>query len=102
MVKEKFRTLYVVDPTHDVSIAKDYSESVVFISSGDEQIEDLEDRMMRILFSFDPRQDAIIPMGKVTVCLLTGIVLGRLFPFDKIAFGVYKDGEYKFIRVRSN
>jgi hypothetical protein len=98
--QEKFRTLFVVDPSHNVGVAaRNNSDNIVFITTGDEDVECLEERISKVLLDFDPKRDAIIPIGKVASCLEVGIILGRMFRHSDIVFGIYQHGLYKFITV---
>lgn len=98
---EKFRTLYVVEPSHDLSIAKEYTDTVKFVTTGTELVDQLMDRISASLENFDPEQDAVIPMGRTSACLITGLILRSKIPKGGIVkIGVYKkDSKYMFVDV---
>jgi len=85
----KFRTLFVVEPSHDLSITKKYTDNVKFITTGTELVEE-----------FDPKLDAIIPMGRTSACLIAGLFIRSKIPKgEKVKIGIYRSDAYIFIDV---
>lgn len=98
---EWFRTLYIVEPSHDLSVVKDYTDNIKFITTGTELVEGLAERVSASLEDFDPEEDAIIPMGRTSACLITGLILRSKIPKGgTVKIGVYKkDSKYVFVKV---
>lgn len=95
---KKFRSIYVVEPVHDLSILKEYTDSVRFITTGGERVEELKNRIEEALKDFDGSKDAIIPMGRSSACIIAGFVLHNLS--SRATFGIYRLGGYEFIEVK--
>lgn len=96
----KFRTLFVVEPSHDLSITKKYTDNVKFITTGTELVEELPERVSVSLEDFDPKLDAIIPMGRTSACLIAGLFIRSKIPKgDKVKIGIYRSDAYIFIDV---
>jgi hypothetical protein len=96
---ERFRKIFVIEPTHDVGILKRYTDTIKFISNGSEKVEDLPDRIESSLQDFDPLKDAVVAMGRVSACMLTGFFLAKLFPKDIIMYGIYNNDNYLFLEA---
>jgi len=108
---KRFRKLFVVEPSHDVSILGKYSAQVVFLTSSEDKVEELSEKIRENLYEFDPNRDAIIPMGRVSSCMMTGMFIGRFieelhktFPESinyrpVVTMGIYKGDSYIFIPV---
>jgi len=99
MDEKSFEALFVIEPSHDLSIMKKYTDTIRFISTGNERVEDLPEKIKESLKKFNPETDAIIPMGRVSACLITGIILHSLFPFDLIKIGIYNRDDYIFLDI---
>lgn len=98
----KFRKLFVVEPSHDVSVLSKYSSNIIFLGDSEEKIVDLPNKMKKYLEDFDPDLDAIIPMGRVSSCVLAGLLVGSKLTYSDpiiIMIGIYKNEEYIFIPV---
>ncbi|KKN66965.1 hypothetical protein LCGC14_0466450 [marine sediment metagenome] len=96
---KKFRNIFVTEATqHDLSALKQYAEKIILLSTGYEEAYDLGTIIYDELINrkFDPCQDVILPIGKVTTALMVGIVLGRRFD-GKIEIAIYQNNEYVFI-----
>lgn len=96
---EQFRKIFVTDPSHDVSRLKQHTSAIQFLTRGDEKADTLEESILKALTDFDPASDAVIPMGKVTTCLITGVVLGKMFPDLGVTVGIYGNESYQFIEL---
>lgn len=98
----KFRKIFITEPVHPVGILSKYTNEIVFLSTGNEKIESLESIISNALKSFNPDEDAIVPMGRVSSCIITGIALANLFRNGEIfMIGLFKDNDYVFIHVGS-
>jgi len=95
-----FRCVYIVEPSHDFSKARDSTKRVTFLSTGDEKVFELKDVMEKMLEDFDPEKDAIIPMGRVSASLLAGLILGNKFPGHTINVGIFSTSGYIFEKVK--
>lgn len=100
----KFRRIFVVQPVHDFSPLGNNTEEMIFLTTGKEETSSLYRRIRTLIQeSFDPSVDAVVPAGKSVACLITGNVLGTLFPGIPIIMGVFrKDGDenyYEFVEV---
>lgn len=96
----KFRKLFVVEPTHDISLLGKYCDNIIFLTNGDERIENVSERMDAKLEDFDPDDDALIPMGRVSACSMAGILLANKLKggFKSIVMiGVFAGTKYIFI-----
>lgn len=95
---ERFRKIFIVDPSHDVSLASKYTSNLVFITNGDENLEDLPEVVSKNLEDFNPSVDALIPMGKVSTCLLVGLTLtAKVGPNIPIVVGIFRKDSYTFV-----
>jgi hypothetical protein len=96
--EKKFKRLYVVEPSHDVSVLKSYTNNVIFMTTGNELVSELEQKIYENLEEFHPEEDAIISMGRTVACLLTGLLIGSLYPWQEITYGIYRGEElYEFV-----
>ena len=104
----KFRKLFVVEPTHDISILSKYCNQVVFLTNGEEKTEELAQKIPLMLEDFNPDEDALIPMGRVASCTIAGISIAlrvsklRLEDVEVsnlpiIMVGLYRGSEYSFV-----
>lgn len=95
----RFRKIFLVEPTHDFSVAKKYTDTVVFMTDGSERAEALDDKIASILEGFDPEQDAVVSMGRTVACLVAGIMIGSAFPGFDLTFGIFRGDAYEFITI---
>lgn len=103
----RFRKIFVVEPSHDVSILSRYSDQIVFLSTVEDKLNDLPDKISKMLSDFDPDNDAVIPMGRVSSCLIAGISIASKIlseiPLGEnrlIVIGFYSVSDYIFIEMR--
>jgi len=94
-----FRTIFVAEPSHDVSALKEYTHDIRFITTGYESIDNVHDAIVKNLQEFDPDQDALVPIGKVITSLMIGATLSKRFNGLPITVGVYKDKAYTFCKL---
>jgi hypothetical protein len=95
-----FRTIFVVEPTHDISVLSKNCSQVVFLSKGDEKIETIAETMASKLLEFNPDEDALVPMGRVSACAIAGVLLSNRFRGDPrvvVMIGIYTGNKYIFI-----
>jgi hypothetical protein len=95
-----FRKIFVVEPTHDISILSRNCSQVVFLSKGDEKIETIAETMSSNLSEFNPDEDALVPMGRVSSCAIAGVLLSNRFRKDPrvvLMIGIYAGNKYIFI-----
>lgn len=99
----KFRKIFIVEPSHDFSMAKRYSSRIMFLTDGGEKAQELESTIANALEDFDFSSDAIIPMGKVVSCLIAGAALRNKLPIGQsITVGVFRGDSYEFIKVTND
>jgi hypothetical protein len=98
-VKLRFRKIFVVEPSHDIRALSQYTENVTFVCGGKEDVKNIPLQIENTLSEFDPATDAIVPVGRVITTMLAGIYLGTTFKGDSLYMGVYRDGDYTFVRV---
>jgi hypothetical protein len=96
-----YRTIYIVQPSHDFSLLKGLCRDIRFLTTGYEPTSSLLPKLEEGLKDFDPDKDAIVAVGKVTTCLLAGIALAR---FGHLTLGIYsKDdfegGSYQWLKI---
>ena len=96
--KPKFRRIYVTAPSHDFNALRDYTDDIVFVTTGYEGLDKLGSAVKESLKDFNPATDAIIPVGKVVWVFVHGAILGSL-NFDYITIGIFKDGDYSFFKI---
>lgn len=98
---DKFRRAFVVQPVHDFSALKNYAQDIRFLSTGYEDIENLEESVDDALANFDQDDDVIIPAGRVITCFIIGFIL-QIRGINNFIIGVYKDKDYDFYRVENS
>ena len=97
----EFRKIYIVEPSHDLGMAKRYSKRISLLTDGGESIHELKEKIENSLIDFDFSVDCIIPMGKVVSCMIAGMVLMDLLPVgESLTIGVYRGDGYEFIKVK--
>jgi hypothetical protein len=97
----KFRYGFVVQPTHDYSLLKQFCKGIKFLTSGYEGAIGTLDEIERTLDEFDSELDVIIPSGKNFFNLLLGTLLILNEDIVSIALGWYsRDNGYTFYRIR--
>ena len=94
----KFRKIFVVEPSHDVSALKAHTDEIIMMTTGYEDMQTLPAKITGSLRDFDPELDAIIPVGKIIASFVSGVVLARMGQAP-IWIGVYKDKRYTFLQV---
>ena len=99
---ERFKNIFVVEPSHDISPLSKHSNNLKVITVGNESVADLYDVIIKSLETFDPSTDALIPMGRNTANLITGVILSKLFPGREITIGIYNQGSYIFLEGNGN
>lgn len=96
-----FRTIFIVGPAHDMSQLRKYGDDLKLLTSGFED----PDEFLRVITrnltenDFDPKMDAIVPVGKVLANVFAGVALSRLFPGKTVTMASYKKGDYVFFQV---
>ena len=98
--KTSFRKIFVAEPSHNVSGLKDYTDEIVFVTTGYQTIINIPAEVAKNLEDFDPEQDAIVPLGKLTANILIGLFLGKKYPNVGIWIAIYKDKEYSFVNTK--
>lgn len=97
----RFRKMYIVEPSHDFSILASYTNSIVCLTSGTELSKDIEHSIRESILDFEPERDALVPMGKTVSCILTGLIIGSMFPNTLITLAVWRGSSYDFVKVLS-
>lgn len=99
-MNKTYRRVFVVEPSHDFSALVPLCEEIIFLTTGYENFTLVQDRIEEILRrDFNPATDAIVPVGRVTSCIVTGIVLGNLTdqPIDIAAYS--REDGYSFTAI---
>jgi len=94
-----FRTIYVAEPSHDISALSVYTDKIKFITSGFESVKDIERIVEENLKEFDPIMDAVVPVGRVISSLIIGMVLSKKCNGKPLNMAVYKDKTYTFTKI---
>ena len=100
--KKYFRKIFVAEPTHDFTALKQYSDDIVFVTTGLEDISRLGATVGRSMADFDPTEDAIIPVGKLATVMFIGMmILTKMMEkgSETFNFGIYRDKDYTFKTV---
>lgn len=102
----KFKTIFILQPTHDFSKLVIYASNLRFLTTGKErQTQEELKGIKEALVDFDPAQDAIVTAGRTFVALLTGTILQSMFQGQTVTVGLYittESGEkdYKWQEVK--
>ena len=95
---KRFQTIYVVQPSsHDFSALKKYTDNIVFLSTGYEELEDLPLIIRENLRDFCADTDAIVPAGKIIWSFMAGLVLSN--EKCSLTLGIFTDKDYVFEEV---
>jgi len=101
MESPRFNRIFVVEPSHDFSALKPFCQEIVFLTTGYETANQLTKTIAHNLYlqKFDPEMDAVLPVGRVVACVVTGIILGRSHQNKSIWLGTYSREEgYRFMK----
>lgn len=96
---KKFDTIYVVEPSHDFSALKPYCKRIAFLTTGYETPDELEDTIRQNFDGFNPLTDAILPVGRVVSCLITGYVLTDRVPHWVGTYSKQANPPYRFTHI---
>jgi len=96
---KKFRRIYVVEPAHDVTKLSKHTNEIRFLTSGDEPSDKLFEHILKAISDFNPKCDAILPIGRVMTNVLVGLAIGECFTDSPYTFLTYKDGDYNAMEV---
>jgi hypothetical protein len=97
----KYRRIFVVQPSHDLSALKKYSDNIVLITTGYERDEDLPRKISEMLADFNPAYDAIVPIGKLISTMLTGMAIqAKCYALNsQVDIGMYREKDYEFLAM---
>jgi hypothetical protein len=100
----KFRRIFVLQPSHDFSLLREFTEQIEFVTTGYETVEELENSIEEKLIAFIPTEDAVVVVGRVNAAFVFGAKLQEMFPSETIHVGVYKkddlgDKTYNWIEI---
>jgi len=98
----KYRKIFVVEPSHDLSALKSYTDNIELLTTGYENIDALIPKIESNLQGFDPMVDAFVPIGRLISTMLAGLILGKIAKDTPITVGIYKNKDYEFIPVEIN
>lgn len=96
-----YRKIFVVEPSHDLSALTKYTDDIVLITTGYENVSDMYKKVEESIKGFDPLLDAFVPVGKLITTFVVGMVLQKLVN-NPITVGIYKNKDYEFIRIGDN
>jgi hypothetical protein len=96
--KNYYRKIFVVEPSHDLRALKKYTDEIVLITTGYEDIENIYEKVEVSAKEFDPSTDAFVPIGKLITTFIAGMVLQKLVHVP-IIVGIYKNKDYEFMEV---
>lgn len=94
-----FKTIYVVEPSHDFSALKPYCKRIAFLTTGYETPDELESTIRQNLKGFNHLSDAILPVGRVISCLVTGYVLMDKVPYWIGTYSKQAESPYRFTHI---
>ncbi len=99
---KRFRYIWIVEPGHDFSSLRNECEKIRFMSTGNEEIEELSETFEKVIENFEPQKDAIVAVGRVNSCLFVGAKLHHYFEGLQITLGIYQaiEGRYQWQTVR--
>ena len=86
-----FRKVFVVQSGYNYSALVGYTKQMVFITTGNETMEDLPEVIAQSLRDFNPKTDGIVAVGKVNTTLLVGIELAKRFPGEAVNLGLFQN-----------
>ena len=69
----KFKRIFVIEPAHDISKLSEFSDDIRIVCDGSSRVSESFDVILSNILDFDYRTDAIIPMGRTTICTISGI-----------------------------
>jgi len=97
----KFKRVFITQPTkYDLSVLNNYADELIYVTSGLEPLERIEESVEVNMQEFNPAIDAIVPIGRATGVLIMSFVIARRLNGQKINVGVHKGkGSYEFIKV---
>jgi ABC-type uncharacterized transport system ATPase subunit len=79
MEKKSFRNAYVVQATtHDFHQLLSFCEEILFVTTGYEVYENLQEHIEEVLQDFDPELDLLVPVGNVASNVLCGAALEKI------------------------
>lgn len=101
----KFRKVLVLQDGHDFSALENYTDDIVFVTTGEETVRGAALAIREALEEFDPDTDAIVPVGKIAVSFLAGMLVTKMFPGKEITIGLYQSKlsrtkEYKWLKTK--
>lgn len=98
-MSKRFRVAYVTEKgkLNDVPALEEHAEKVKYVLKGTEQdAEVIQAIYGTFSFTFDPDYDVIIPTGRTFVSFILGYFMRSVPPFY---IGIYRDKQYKFMKV---
>jgi len=90
---DTFNAVWITQPLHDFSSLRFHTQSLKFLSDGQETLDDLPRQFVDRLAEFNPETDAIVCVGRSTANALVGAALAKLFPGTVVTFGVFRSWE---------
>jgi hypothetical protein len=96
---KQFETIYVAEPSHDVSALRQYTAHIAFATTGYENVAKVAETIEENLKYFNPETDAIVPTGKATTTFLLGMLVTKRCLGKPLYLGVYRDKDYTFVLV---
>jgi hypothetical protein len=97
----RYRSIYVVEPSHDVSALKKYSDKIILLTTGYEETKDLPVTISNMLENFNPAYDAFVPIGKLISTMIAGMAIQEkcLEYNSQVDVGIYKNKDYEFVAM---
>lgn len=93
-----YRKIFVVEPSHDLSALRKYTDEIVLITTGYENVTDIYKKVEESIKGFDPLLDAFVPVGKLVTTFAVGMALQKLVN-EPIIVGIYKNKDYEFMQI---
>lgn len=94
----KFRKILIAEPGKDFGALAGLAADTSFVCKGFEQDTEQDREIDKALTDFDPEQDAVVPVGRLSVVTRLFLELGRRYPEHRVVVGVYQhqNGEYQW------
>lgn len=99
MPDDQFRKIFVVEPSHDLSALKQHTDCIELLTTGYENLPDLQAKIDKNLNDFCPETDAFVPIGKLISTMLAGMTLQRMSNGAPITVGIFRNKSYEFIAI---
>jgi hypothetical protein len=92
----KYEKIYVIESSqHDLSALKEHTGDIRYLVSAYDDPSTWIAKITENIKEFDPKTDAIVPVGKLIPTLIVGMALQG----HAVTVGVFHDKEYHFMQI---